>query len=415
VTALAALASPTQRLQAGLDGIDLGVHTVEVPGLEPDFAALESLPDDAAWRWAPPDEPPLVALGLERRVNCPAEVPPGRRAFGARAFFPQAGAQSWAPFGDAWFFLPRWELRPGRLSVWLDRDVDRSRLAVEGAEILRRVGARPSPTPQSTWAEDLGMDAWRGLVSAALAAISDGQLAKVVVARTGRLHAASAICASSVASRVIAPGCTHYFLRIPGGPSFFGATPERLVSLRGREVRTEALAGTAAAGDEAALLASGKDLGEHRLVVQAIEEALRPLCRTLTVSATPEAKRLLHLVHLRSEIRGWLDRPLDILDLVTRLHPTPATGGTPRAEALAWLAAHEPGSRGLYAGPIGWFDSNGDGDFSVALRCALVDGNDAYLFAGAGLVRGSEAGCEWAETVLKRRALSAAFGVEASP
>jgi len=394
-------------LLAALQDVEEGLVTVEAPGLLADFAALEVLPDQAAWRWAPPDEPALVALGVAQKVTTPAEVPAGRRAFGARTF---AGASDgpWAPFGDAWFFLPRWELENGRLSVWLDRDVSRAALAVEAARILRQ--APLTPSPPVAWAEEAERAWWQALVAAALDAFADGRLDKVVAARRARLTASSVLHAPSVASKLMAPGCTHYFLRVPHGPSFFGATPERLISLSGKELRTEALAGTAPAGQDAALLASDKDRAEHRLVVAALDEALRPLCRTLHVGA-PEPKRLHHLVHLRTEVRGVLDADLDVLDLVARLHPTPATGGTPRAEALAFIAAHEP-PRGLYAGPIGWFDSDGNGDFAVALRGALVDGCDAYLYSGAGLVPGSEAGREWAETGWKRRALCAAFGVE---
>jgi isochorismate synthase EntC len=120
---------------------------------------------------------------------------------------------------------------------------------------------------------------------------------------------------------------------------------------------------------------------------------------------------LRHVQHLRTALSGSLKAPLHVLDLVARLHPTAAVGGTPRAAALAWLDAHEAADRGLYAGPFGTFDRTGNGLFVVAIRSALVGTREARLFAGAGIVRGSLAAREWCETRWKLRGLLHAIGV----
>jgi isochorismate synthase EntC len=121
--------------------------------------------------------------------------------------------------------------------------------------------------------------------------------------------------------------------------------------------------------------------------------------------------RLRHVAHLRTRFRGILKERTHILELVAHLHPTPAVGGSPRAAALAWLEEHEQLDRGFYAGPFGAFDAAGNGEFVVAIRSALLTGAEAHLFAGAGIVEGSEAASELAETRLKLRSLLAAFGV----
>jgi isochorismate synthase EntC len=117
------------------------------------------------------------------------------------------------------------------------------------------------------------------------------------------------------------------------------------------------------------------------------------------------------VVHLRTRISGVLREPLHVLELVERLHPTPAVGGVPTARALSWIAEHEPDERGWYAGPIGWVDAQGDGAFAVALRSGLLENHRASLYAGAGIVQGSDARSELNETRWKLQALLGALGV----
>ncbi len=271
-----------------------------------------------------------------------------------------------------------------------------------------RYAATPAPAPAD----------WMDAVSAALDEIHAGRFAKLVLARTCRLEGdAPFACGAALARlRQAYPTCSAFWLG-GGAGDFLGATPEPLVQVDGRAVSTAAIAGSIARGagsstDDAraqTLLASDKDRREHAIVVEAIVAALQPLCATLAVAPTPEVLRLPNVQHLRTPIAGRLTARTHILDLVARLHPTPAVAGHPRAAALAALPVHEGLERGWYAGPLGWFDAAGDGRFDVALRSALVRGRQAVLFAGAGIVAGSDPAAELAETRLKLQPLLAAL------
>jgi isochorismate synthase EntC len=148
-------------------------------------------------------------------------------------------------------------------------------------------------------------------------------------------------------------------------------------------------------------------------VVAAIAAALGPLCDALEVPGTPEARVLRDVIHLATPIRGRLAADTHILELAAALHPTPAVGGVPRDRALAFIAGHEP-PRGWYAAPVGWFDRAGDGELAVALRSGVLRGATAHLFAGGGIVVGSDPEAELAETALKLRPMLAALGARGS-
>jgi isochorismate synthase len=202
-------------------------------------------------------------------------------------------------------------------------------------------------------------------------------------------------------------------------PVFAGATPELLARVSGRSVEAQALAGSAARGRTAlhdarvrrALLTSAKERREHEVVVAALREALAPLCEEIAFEEQPHALCLSGLQHLETRVRARLgcSESVRLLELAARLHPSPAVLGAPRAAAARWRSAHEALERGWYAGGIGAFDANGDGELFVALRCALLRGERARLFAGAGIVAGSRPEAEARETRLKLRALLGAL------
>src|SRR5690606_8222135 len=137
--------------------------------------------------------------------------------------------------------------------------------------------------------------------------------------------------------------------------------------------------------------------------LEAILQTLGPLCSGIRYARDPELRSLKHMLHLRTAVQAELNTPVHILDLVERLHPTPAVGGVPAQAAMQWIVENEHFARGWYAGPIGWFDEAGDGQFDVALRSGIVAGHRALLFAGAGIVKGSAAEREFEETELKFR------------
>jgi isochorismate synthase EntC len=140
-------------------------------------------------------------------------------------------------------------------------------------------------------------------------------------------------------------------------------------------------------------------------VVAAIQRVLEPVCEEVRLPNRPSVKRLKHLLHLRTPIQATLRSDTHVLELVERLHPTPAVGGVPTAAALDWISKCEPFDRGWYAGAVGWFDAFGDGDFNVALRSGLMSGRQARLYAGGGIVRGSVASAEYEETMPKLAAM----------
>jgi menaquinone-specific isochorismate synthase len=236
---------------------------------------------------------------------------------------------------------------------------------------------------------------WDDMVATVLDGVARNEVEKVVLARTVDVEADAPFEIVDVLRDLHAtqPGCTVY-----GVAGFVGASPEILVRRHGPRVYARPLAGTAA--DPATLLASAKDSREHRIVVDAIVGALQACCDRLTVDG-PAALQFTNVTHLATTIRGALtDRDLTALDLATRLHPTPAVGGWPTAPAQRLIRELEP-DRGRYAGACGWVDTRGDGQFVVALRCAQLDGAHARCYAGAGIVAGSDAGAEWAETQAK--------------
>ena len=256
---------------------------------------------------------------------------------------------------------------------------------------------------------------WEATVARAVEAIAAGDLDKVVVAREVLVQCNRPIVVADVLDRLrtLYPGCMVFSV-----DGFLGASPELLVERRDDTVRCHPLAGTyPRSGDPAVdrqlaaqLLASPKERREHGYAVDQIAGVLRPLCRELSVPEEPVVLPLRNVVHLGTDIRGRLSEPAPTaLELAALLHPTPAVGGTPTASALDWLAEYEHLDRGFYAGPVGWVDSRGDGSFALGIRSAQVSGTNARLFAGVGVVEGSDPRRELIETQLKLQALLAAL------
>jgi salicylate biosynthesis isochorismate synthase len=284
-------------------------------------------------------------------------------------------------------------------------------------------GAQPEP-PQGAAAmapaeppgpkDDAAAQAqWAARVRRAQADMAAGQITKVVLARQSAVPAPDGqrydAAATLVTLRAQHPGAVSYAVSRGDGVTFLGATPEVLVRVRGRQLDTQAVAGTAprsaSPSEDAALgealLKSAKDQYEHALVADGLADDLAPVCIEIERAKKPRLIRLPRLQHLETPFRATLRQVGGVLSLCARLHPTPATGGWPRGKVRAWLTAHEPLDRGLFAGPIGWLTAGGDGTFAVALRCMLLTPECALAFAGAGIVPASEPAAEWRETELK--------------
>ncbi len=255
---------------------------------------------------------------------------------------------------------------------------------------------------------------YSNLVARVVERMGDGgrPLEKVVLSRSVTAELSGPLPVSAVLRRLRAhePACTIFLFPVPDG-TFFGASPELLIARNGHRVWCHPLAGTIPRGETARtdadaqgrLAASAKDHSEHRFVVDDIAATLRPLCDDLTVPDEPSLVAFRAVAHLGTRIEGHLKEPTTILELLERLHPTPAVGGTPREAALATIAEGEPTPRDYWAGPIGWVDAHGDGEWMIGIRSALLhtDERTLTLRAGAGVVTGSDPEAEAAETDVK--------------
>ena len=257
-------------------------------------------------------------------------------------------------------------------------------------------------------AETLPARAWIARVNAALREISLGQVDKLVLSRSRKFNASRPFLPAQILSRLIdQQQDSLIYAHGNGQQTFLGATPERLVSLQGNQISADALAGTAWPGSSE--LAGEKNLHEQSLVVRAVCAALTPLCTLPPQVSQAEEHPAGQLLHLRSQVTATAYPGTTLFDLIRALHPTPAVGGFPVAAALDWLSTHGEQRPGWYSGGFGILTPDGNGEFSVALRSALLDGNTAELQAGAGIVAGSDPQQELAETEAKLGTLLAAL------
>jgi len=276
------------------------------------------------------------------------------------------------------------------------------------------VVARHSPS-ELRWSDgSLSAPQWEQAVAAAVDRIRAGDLRKVVLARDLRAQ-----CSGEIDTRVL---LTRLAARFPGCYTFacaglLGATPELLIRRDGRQISSLVLAGTMARGgteaDDAALadalLSSAKNAEEHRYSVESVRSLLAPLCAELAVDDAPFLLQMADYQHLATRVQGVLDRDASALALAASLHPTAAICGTPTDAALELIRELEGMDRGRYSGPVGWVDSRGNGEWGIALRCGEIDGSRARLFAGNGIVAGSQPSEELDETETKFRPMRTAL------
>lgn len=360
-------------------------------------------------------------------------VGPLDEPFAGPHFFMSAGfaheAAPDAPFPPLRLFVPRWQVsRMGDGSVAVanflitaDAPLDFITAKVWKAHgkfrsfdyTAAKQKSRPSAPRQRE--EIGGAGSYQRAVAQALTEIARGDYQKIVLARAQRLTTAEEFHPLGVLNhlRQRYAGCYAFSIANGRGQSFIGASPERLVRVSGGRMHTEALAGSAPRGQSAsedaalarALLHDDKELREHRFVLGSIAMRLADLGLQLEHAAQPRLLGLANVQHLHTPISATLPAGVHLLDLVERLHPTPAVGGTPREAAMAAIPRLESFARGLYAGPQGWIDHRGGGEVFVGLRSALIDGHSATAYAGAGIVAGSVPENEFAETELKFKAL----------
>jgi menaquinone-specific isochorismate synthase len=416
---------------AALDSTDVvasTLHTTEV-GYRGDLTAL--LPADGALSWTRRGEG-LVGWGERARLEVtgpsalaeaaawwddvrgpldggagPSPAGSGPVVFASIAFDPAAGTSV--------FVVPEVVVARRGARTWVTTDAER-----DADDVLRPREDGDRPAAQLRYADGaLDPASWCAAVAEAVRRIEDGDLAKVVLARDLLVAADVPLDPRRLLARLASrfPDCWTFAV-----DGLLGATPELLLRRTGRQLSARVLAGTAPRGAGAedtrlaeALLTSAKDRAEHALAVRSLVDALLPFCAELDVPAEPDLLTLANVRHLATDVTGAQRRrgaagAAGLLDLVGAVHPTAAVCGTPTDRAGALIAELEGMDRGRYAGPVGWLDTRGNGEFGLALRCAELTGpTSARLFAGCGIVAGSDPAAELAETQAKFAAFRAAL------
>lgn len=399
--------------------------TVELASGSDDW--LPALPaDEPFWYQAQPVQG-IYRLGIGQALQV-GSAGPNRFAALDNAFSGLAGAwrhnalplafcgfafdeTSLAPFANSTLVIPAilLESRAGRCRATLSTPAGKLAQAAAGwrkllARPARHAGIRLRPAHESALADR----AWIARVRTALRDIDRGLVDKIVLARSRNLEAETPVTPGPLLAALIEqqPEAMIYACR-SGGEIFLGATPERLVRVTGRCLEADALAGTAWPGSLA--LDAPKNRHEQALVTRAIVSALKECCTAPPQAGPVEIHDAGRISHLRSRISGVALPGTSLFDLVRALHPTPAVSGFPRAAAANWLAGHGETRSGWYSGGFGTLAADGDGEFHVALRSALISGKHIELQAGAGIVAGSDPELELAETDAKIGTLLAAL------
>ncbi len=371
-----------------------------------------------------------LRVGRDAVVEDPPGLPAGAGPvwFGGFAFDPEGGASStWASLSPASLVLPELSLcRSDERSFLTVNAVvqpgedPEQRLAALGARLAGLRGELPLPLldPHPTSHAEIRSARPPGefeeAVAAATSRIAAGEMSKVVLARevvvgAGAAHDPAALFG---AMREQFPSCFCFCCGTPEA-AFLGASPELLVRRSGASASTVALAGSTRRSSDPAvddhlgeqLLRSDKDRREQRIVAERIVRALRPHAVWVEAGAEPEIVKVANIQHLATPVIAQLAEPHSAIELAGMLHPTPAVGGEPWPGAATAIADLERMDRGWYAGPVGWMDATEDGEFCVALRSALLRDREAHLFAGVGVVAGSDPAAELAETEVKLQAL----------
>ncbi len=371
-----------------------------------------------------------LRIGGEAIVDEPAGLPAGAGPvwLGGFAFDPEgSGSSTWSSLPPASLALPELSIcRSGeRAFLTLNAVVGLGEDAGKRAASLsaRLAGLRaeaplpmldPHPTAQAEIHSARPPGEFEEAVAAATARIGEGEMSKVVLAREVIVSAAAAHDPAALfgAMREQFPACFCFCVGTPEA-AFIGASPELLVRRSGAGVSTVALAGSTRRSSDPAvddhlgeqLLRSDKDRREQRIVSERIVRALRPHAVWVEAAAEPEIVRVANIQHLATPVIAQLADSHSAIELAGMLHPTPAVGGEPWPGAATAVAELEGMDRGWYAGPVGWMDAAEDGEFCVALRSALLRDREAHLFAGVGVVAGSDPAAELAETEVKLQAL----------
>lgn len=335
--------------------------------------------------------------------------------------------EQWSSFGDARFIVPRWcfvkDGKFGMVTVNAFLEPEESieeftsflikRLDTVSERLSKYLANTDMLSPYSELKRELVPEKaeWMKNISQAVDEIKEGSYKKTVLARTIRLTAKKEFNVTQALNslRETYTSSFTFLVQFDENAAFLGSTPERILSSWSDIVQTEALAGSIDRGRTASedvfyrkqLLSSEKDHMEHDFVVTALRDALEPICSKLEIPDQAEVKKYPNVQHLYSPIKGILKSQTNVLQVLEAIHPSPAVGGFPTEQSMSHIRRLEHFDRGWYAAPVGWICSSGRSEFSVAIRSALVLKNEAILYAGCGIVEGSDPEKEWHETQIK--------------
>ncbi len=356
----------------------------------------------------------------------------GPALFGGFSFDPEKESDDlWQNFGSGVFYLPAFLLTVSGGQTYLtinqyalpgeSLETTVNQMEEQADEILS--GYRPDEhtSSEAEWLELEKQDPkkWIKLVNLTVEKLNAGKLDKAVLSRTLKLISDRHTEIGAVLRRLQKQQEGNFIFSLEAGNDcFIGASPELLARKENKKLFSSCLAGSIERGrdweeDEKLgneLLRDRKNLLEHRYVVSTVKSALQVICENLNIPDQPVLMKNKHIQHLYTPVEGTCADGITLFDIVARLHPTPALGGFPRDEAIKWIRENECFNRGLYASPIGWVDSDGNGEFAVGIRSALVSDQEATLFAGCGIVKDSVAEKEYEETAIKFRPMLDGLG-----
>ncbi|MCA9925641.1 MAG: isochorismate synthase [Anaerolineales bacterium] len=377
----------------------------------------------------------MLLLSSEQQLATP-------RLFGGFAFRDDfTPDNTWSIYPRAYFILPHYQIVKVGHATWLTintllpeedlqdslpalREALQTRYAELNAKVQRDEEVKEEEERKEPVAVNypLSAEAWATQIEAAKARMRETDLNKVVLSRVCEIKFADRVPVDNALDylQMHYADCTRFLFEPRPFHAFYGATPEMLAAVNGRNLATTALAGSIARGTNKhedrlyaqELLHSAKDLHEHALVVASLRRRLASIVTALSIPESPTIYKLHNIQHLYTPISARLKQAGGVLPVVEALHPTPALGGSPRDLAMAFISEAEPVPRGWYAAPIGWMDSEGNGRFSVAIRSAVAQDRRVWLYAGAGIVPASDPQKEWEETALKFRPMLEALQID---
>ena len=369
---------------------------------------------------------------VKHAVTCGEQTKPGTgpTMFGGFAFDPlKKKTGLWSKFSDSLFHIPKYLLTLVGGQLYFTTNLFCTKyddielfdtVYKERQNLLSAVNQKYNFSyPAIEKIEEIRPEEWKKSVTTLVNSFQDSNLNKVVMARELRLKFEKTVQVEKVIAHLLEEQKESFIFAFEvNGDCFIGASPERLVKKEETRVFSTCLAGSIARGSTLeedcvlgqTLLEDQKNSVEHQYVVDMIKEAMEETCEKVTLPSEPQLMKTKYIQHLYTPIIGQSREGTSLIDIVNKLHPTPALGGVPKEAAVSKIREIEELDRGYYAAPIGWQDYQGNGEFAVAIRSALIQDQEASLFAGCGIVADSEAESEYVETSIKFRPMLTALG-----